>query len=235
MSVTGAATLESLEGRYWGDPPPGASNLVRTVHRLRRKTIASLSPEHLRVMIGQSVGLVHLVPLALDALMVCPLVEGDFYPGDLLTAVLRVERAYWLMHTDGLRALEEIVADLEELDEPVSSAVREFRVRSGQEDWAREARQLALVSDALRQYRGGRSSLRWLAEELYALAQGIRLAPDEWVEDLEAEANGLESLYAVALDRGFVDDLPDWRRHDVDAAVGRVETMLISLGRWARQ
>lgn len=235
MSVTGAATLESLEGRYWGDPPPGATYLVTAVHRLRRKAIASLSPEDLRVMIGQSVGLDHLVPLALDALMVDPLVEGDFYPGDLLTAVLRVERAYWLMHADELRALEEIFADLDGLDEPVSSAVREFTVRSGQEDWAREARQLALVSDTLRQYREGRSSLRRLAEDLYALALEIRLAPGEWVEDLEAEANGLESLYAVALDRGLADDLPEKWRRDVNAAVGRVETMLVILGRPARE
>jgi len=235
VSVTGAATLESLEGQYWGDPPPRATSLIMTVHRLRRKAVASLSPEDLRIMIGQSVGLDHLVPLALNALAADPFVEGDLYPEDLLTAVLRVERSYWLRHADGLRVVEEIAADLDQPDEPVLSAVQEFRARSAIEDWAREGRQLALISEALRQYRGGRSTLRRLAEELYALAQEIRLAPDEWVEDLEAEANGLESLYAVALDRGFVDDLPDSRRHDVDAAVGRVETMLISLGRWARQ
>jgi hypothetical protein len=111
-----------------------------------------------------------------------------------------------------------------------SRVVREFRARSASEDWAREGRQLTLVSEALRQYQGGVSTLRRLAENLYALAQEIRLAPDEWVEDLQAEANSLEALYAVALDRSFADDLPDRYLHDVDVAVRRVETILVHLG-----
>jgi contact-dependent growth inhibition (CDI) system CdiI-like immunity protein len=121
VSVMGPATLESLEGEYWGDPPPGSTYLVRTVHHLRRKAVVSLSSEDLRIMIGQSVGLDHLIPRALDVLVVDPLVQGDLYPGDLLTTVLRVERPYWLGHLDGLRVVEEIAADLDQLDEPVSS------------------------------------------------------------------------------------------------------------------
>jgi hypothetical protein len=223
-------TLESLEGEYCGDPPPAATYLVSTVHRLRSKAISSFSPEDLRIMIGQGIDLDHLIPVALNALEVDPLVEGDYYPGDLLTAVSRVERAYWLAHLDGLRLVEEIVSGLIQLDEPVSTAVREFRARSGSENWAREARQLTFISYALQQYREGRSDLRRLAEDLYALAQEIRLAPDEWVSDLQAEENSLEVLYAVALDSGFADDLPDRYLRDMDEAVERVEMMLRNLG-----
>ena len=31
------SSLEQLEGDVWGDPAPGATDLVATVHRLRRK------------------------------------------------------------------------------------------------------------------------------------------------------------------------------------------------------
>ena len=39
-----------------------------------------------------------LVPLALRVLAGDPLAEGDFYPGDLLAALLRLDAAYWTDH-----------------------------------------------------------------------------------------------------------------------------------------
>ncbi|HEY3482955.1 MAG TPA: hypothetical protein VGL02_29085 [Streptomyces sp.] len=53
-----SSSLEQLENQSWEAPPAGATRLVETVHRLRRKPIA----------------------------------EGDYYPGDLLVAVLKVPR-----------------------------------------------------------------------------------------------------------------------------------------------
>jgi hypothetical protein len=86
-------TLEELEGRRW--PEPGyASGLVMTVHRLRAKPITDFSVEDLRIMIGQGVGLPHLVPHGVELLEQEPLAEGDFYPGDLLAAV--VGQREWL-------------------------------------------------------------------------------------------------------------------------------------------
>lgn len=120
--------LESLEQDCWEAPPPGATYLVRTVHRLRARPIGSLSPEELRIMIGQGVGLVHLVPVALERLAVDPLVEGDFYPADLLVAALRVGHEFWLAHPDDRRALREIVAglDVARADPVVTEALRAF-------------------------------------------------------------------------------------------------------------
>jgi len=97
------------------------------------------------------------------------------------------------------------------------------------EDWEREKRQRALIASVLDQYREGKSSLRRLAEDLYMLAQEIRLASDEWVDELQAEANSLEVMYAIALDRGFADNLPDRYLRDVDEAVERVANMLAEL------
>ena len=127
------AALESLEQDYWGAPPPEATYLVRTVHRLRAKPIGSLSPEDLRIMIGQGVGIHHLVPVALELLATDPLVEGDFYPGDLLVAVLRVGDAFWLAHPDERRVLSDIVdgLDVARAGPAVTDALRAFDKAGG--------------------------------------------------------------------------------------------------------
>ena len=58
-------SLEQIEGNVWGDPPSGATHLITTVHRLRRKPIGTLTAEDLRMLIAQRLGLDVLVPRAL--------------------------------------------------------------------------------------------------------------------------------------------------------------------------
>lgn len=82
------ATLEQLDGQNWGDPESGETDLIRTCLSLRRKQIETFSIENLRVLLSQSIGVQHLVPLALVHLKHDPFVEGDLYPGDLLVAFL---------------------------------------------------------------------------------------------------------------------------------------------------
>lgn len=85
-------TLEELEGVRWKDPDFG-SHVVTAFHQLRKKPIDELTTEDLRILIGQRIGLPHLLPRALTILESEPLAEGDFYPGDLLNAVLHTDRA----------------------------------------------------------------------------------------------------------------------------------------------
>ncbi|MFF5079446.1 contact-dependent growth inhibition system immunity protein [Actinoplanes sp. NPDC000266] len=122
-------SLEEIEGKAWGEPPADASRLMATVYTLRRQPVGTLGVEGLRVLIGQKEGLETLVPLALDELERDPLAEGDFYPGDLLAAVVRAPHSYWERHTDQaarLRAVARAV-DLEELDEATRNAIGAFR------------------------------------------------------------------------------------------------------------
>ena len=74
-------------------------------------------------MIGQQIALKHLVPLALDVLETNPLVEGDYYPGDLMSNVLTVDPAYWEEHqADWLRMhsiVDDLLAAVEELARPI--------------------------------------------------------------------------------------------------------------------
>ncbi|WP_158299862.1 contact-dependent growth inhibition system immunity protein [Glycomyces paridis] len=81
-------TLEDLEGDDWGDSPAGATTLVSKVHALRRVPLGSLTVEHLRMLIGQRVGLDHLLPIALKVLRADPLAAGDMSPGALLRSAL---------------------------------------------------------------------------------------------------------------------------------------------------
>ncbi len=83
-------TLEQLEGRSWPGPDFD-SYLVSTCHRLWTKPLDQFTVEDLRIMIGQQIGLAHLIPRALDLLEDDPLVEGDYFPGDLLISVVRVD------------------------------------------------------------------------------------------------------------------------------------------------
>src|SRR5260221_10739454 len=101
-------TLQELEGQDWGEPP-FPSHLVRTCHALRRKPLRDFTVEDLRIMIGQNISLNYLIPLAIEQLQRDPLVAGDFYPGDLLANVLRVESGFWQGQPHLRQAVQEIV------------------------------------------------------------------------------------------------------------------------------
>jgi hypothetical protein len=64
---------------------------------------------------------------------------------------------------------------------------------------------------------------------LQALGLELRLVPQEWLADFQAEVNELEVLYAVALDRGGAEDLPANYRADADETVRRLEALLEQL------
>jgi hypothetical protein len=95
-------TLEQLDGQVWGEPE-WESHLVLECHRLRRLPLREFTPANLRVMIGQSIGLKFLAPLALHILADDPLLDAELYAGDLLTSLLASERAFWVGHPE-LRA-----------------------------------------------------------------------------------------------------------------------------------
>jgi hypothetical protein len=64
-------------------------------------------------MIGQDVGLAHLIPLAIERLVEDPLIAGDFYRGDLLKQVLSVKREFWKEHKELYCDVESIIGELE--------------------------------------------------------------------------------------------------------------------------
>jgi hypothetical protein len=115
-------TLDQLEGIEWG-PPEADTYLVRTCHRLRKVPIGEFGVEDLRIMIGQSIGLFFLVPVALDVLARDPLAEGDLYPGDLLSSVLRSDPGFWNARADLRSQVDQILARMPEIPDELAEAV----------------------------------------------------------------------------------------------------------------
>ena len=102
-------SLQELEHHDWGEPA-FPSHLVTTCHRLRRVPLEEFTGEDLRIMIGQGIGLPYLIPLAIERLRENPALEGDYGPGDVLWAIMRVTPAFWTAHPD-LRAEAEGIVD----------------------------------------------------------------------------------------------------------------------------
>jgi hypothetical protein len=102
-------TLTELEGRDWG-PPNFDSQLITTIHHLRYKPLGQFTIEELRICIGQYVGLKFLIPVAVERLRDDPLVEGGYYRGDLLVALLDIKPSFWSEHP----GLHEMVAEVAE-------------------------------------------------------------------------------------------------------------------------
>ena len=99
--------------------------MVQRCHALRKVPIARLSSGDCRLLIGQDIGTKHLVPLALNFLEEKPLVEGDYYPGDLLLALFRLPVNYW---AGSFQAFQRLLAvakrasgELTSIEEPLGS------------------------------------------------------------------------------------------------------------------
>lgn len=83
----GHLTLEQLEDDVW-PAPSFHSGLVTRCHELRKKPLSDFTIADLQKMIGQNIGISFLLSIAIDKLRKNPLVEGDFYAGDLLVSIL---------------------------------------------------------------------------------------------------------------------------------------------------
>ena len=106
-------SLEELENSFWPEPEYNSS-LVINCHRLRKVPLKDLNTEDLRMLIGQKIGLKYLIPLALELLEENYFCSGDFYSGDLLSALLRVDNDYWDKNDGLFYRLSDIMNTLEE-------------------------------------------------------------------------------------------------------------------------
>ena len=99
--------LNQLENVVWGEPEY-TSGLVIRCHKLRTKKVEDFTTEDLRLMIGQNIGSYYLVPFALRELNKNPLAEGNYYEGDLLENILKLDCEFWSMHTHFIEPLKAI-------------------------------------------------------------------------------------------------------------------------------
>ena len=100
--------LEQLEKEVWKNPGYD-SYLATTIYSLRKKPLKDFSIEDLRIVIGQNMGLDHLIPIAIQRLSKNLLAEGHFYPGDLLQNVLDCDESYWTRNRKQWRTIKDLV------------------------------------------------------------------------------------------------------------------------------
>jgi hypothetical protein len=124
VEIDRTKSLQELEHDDWGEPTFN-SHLVTTCRRLRRKPLNDFSVEDLRIVIGQGIGLPFLIPIAMDRLEEEPLAQGDFYPGDLLAAVLRTDETFWADHPKCLERARRIVRTVKDPAPSLERPVRE--------------------------------------------------------------------------------------------------------------
>ena len=104
------STIQDLDGEDWGQPQ-FPSHVVTECHRLRQIPLREMTIENVCLMIGQSVGLEYLVPLALEYVGKNPWTEGDSYAGDLMLQLLRIPD-YWADHPEQLDELNDAIHEM---------------------------------------------------------------------------------------------------------------------------
>jgi hypothetical protein len=97
--------------------------------RLAPARVDELGVEELRILIARQKSLSRYVPRALDLLETNPLAEGDYYPGDLLHAVLHVDAEYWRANRAEWERADELVESLVFAQARLGDALQAFRAR----------------------------------------------------------------------------------------------------------
>lgn len=118
-------TLTELEGDDWGEPEFHSSLVIRC-HELRKKPLNDFSTEDLRLLIGQKFSLDYLIPIAIEYLKEDLLVEGMYYPGDLLFNVLSIKHNFWLENEALKREMDQLL-EVTTLPEELTKVVDEYK------------------------------------------------------------------------------------------------------------
>ena len=122
-------SLEELECVYW-EPPNIDSGLVNECYRLRKIPIYKLTSENLRILIGQQISLAYLLPLAFDKLEENLLSGGDFYSGDLLSSVAKVDNEFWDNNPSLNNRVVELKTDIEQAIEILFESLSQLEKRN---------------------------------------------------------------------------------------------------------
>jgi hypothetical protein len=115
MSFDLEKSLEELEGKETkinSIPENFASSLIKNCLDLYKKPLNLFTIEDLRIMIGQNIGLQYLIPLAITQLEENPFASGDFFYGDLLITILRIDVNFWRENPDSFWRVFEIAHGL---------------------------------------------------------------------------------------------------------------------------
>jgi hypothetical protein len=83
--------LQSVSQRDQASP----AGIGSRCYQYRQIPVKDLSKEQVRLLLSQDIGTIFLLHRTIQILEEDILADGDFYPGDLLSALLNVNKAYW--------------------------------------------------------------------------------------------------------------------------------------------
>lgn len=88
-------SLEELTGLIEGDPAEAPTPLVEWIMRSWKKPLSSLTDEEIGRLVVQGYGMPYILDLVWVKLQRDPLFEGSYYPGDVLSNLIRWEKENW--------------------------------------------------------------------------------------------------------------------------------------------
>lgn len=93
-------SLEELTGLKEGDPEDAPTPMVAAIIRSWKKPLNKLSDEEVGRLVGQNYGYPYLLDVLWPKLKADPLFDGGYYPGDVLSMLVRAEVDIWIDRPD---------------------------------------------------------------------------------------------------------------------------------------
>lgn len=105
-----SCTLEQLTGLSAGDIGKAPTSTVEAVIRAWQKPLSSLADDEIGRLIVQRDGFPYILDLVWPKLMEDPLFDRGFYPGDVLSNLIRSDESIWKDRDDYAAALKTLYA-----------------------------------------------------------------------------------------------------------------------------
>lgn len=115
-------SIENLEKDYWGDVPQDQTGIIQRVYRLRKLPLDEFTIDDIRFLIIQHTGFPYILVLAIEFLKDNLYAEGNYYEGDLLSAVIAIKPDYWMPY-------QELWTEINHLINPKLNELLAFRPR----------------------------------------------------------------------------------------------------------
>jgi hypothetical protein len=88
-------SLEELTGLDAGNPDDAPTNMVEAIIRSWKKPLNQLSDEEIGRLVVQHDGYPYVLDLVWPKLESDPLFDGGYYPGDVLSSLIRADPEIW--------------------------------------------------------------------------------------------------------------------------------------------
>lgn len=89
-------SLEELTGLKEGDPEDAPTPMVAAIMKSWKKPLNQLSDDEIGRLVVQHYGYPYLLDLVLPKLEADPLFDGGYYPGDVLSNLIRADPNIWV-------------------------------------------------------------------------------------------------------------------------------------------